>query len=109
MGTFLDLSEGPMVVESPPNTLGMVNDMFFRYVADLGNAGPDRGQGGSYLFLPPDFEGETPEGFFTFRSPTYSNLLFWRGFLTEGDPRPTVRTAQETIEIRPLGYFHTQS
>jgi hypothetical protein len=24
-----------VVVESPPNTLGMVNDSFFRYVADL--------------------------------------------------------------------------
>ena len=42
--------DGPMVVESPPNTLGMVNDFFFRYVADLGNAGPDKGKGGKYLF-----------------------------------------------------------
>ena len=48
--TWLDLRDGPMVVESPPNTLGMVNDFFFRYVIDLGNAGPDQGQGGKYLF-----------------------------------------------------------
>ena len=68
--TLLDLSDGPMVVESPPNTLGMVNDTFFRYVADLGNAGPDRGQGGKYLFLPPNWEGDVPDGYFTFRSPT---------------------------------------
>ncbi len=102
MGSFLDLSKGPMVVESPPNTLGMVNDMFFRYVADLGNAGPDRGQGGKFLFLPPDWEGEEPEGYFTYRSPTYGNLLFWRGFLVDGDPGPAVASARETIKVYPL-------
>ena len=40
----VDLREGPIVVESPPNTLGMFQDFFFRYVADMGNAGPDRGE-----------------------------------------------------------------
>jgi hypothetical protein len=102
IGSFLDLSEGPMVVESPPNTLGMVNDMFFRYVADLGNAGPDRGEGGKFLFVPPDWEGELPEGYFTYHSPTYSNMLFWRGFLEDGDPGPAVQSAKENIRIYPL-------
>lgn len=41
-GAWIDLSNGPVVVESPPNTLGIVDDMWFRYVADLGNAGPDQ-------------------------------------------------------------------
>jgi hypothetical protein len=102
-GTFVDLSDGPLVIESPPNTLGMVNDMFFRYVADMGNAGPDRGQGGKYLYLPPDWEGEPPEGYFAYRSPTYSNLVFWRGFLVDGDPAPGVRSLKEHTRIYPLG------
>jgi len=100
--TWLDLSDGPVVVESPPNTLGMVNDSFFRYVADLGNAGPDRGQGGKYLFLPPNWEGDVPDGYFSFRSPTYSNALFWRGFVVEGDPGPAVKAAREIVKIYPL-------
>ncbi len=54
---WLDLKNGPIVVESPPNILGVVNDFWFRYVADLGNAGKDKGQGGKYLFLPPTFTG----------------------------------------------------
>jgi hypothetical protein len=102
IGTFLDLSDGPVVVESPPNTLGMVNDAFYRYVADLGNAGPDRGQGGSYLFVPPGYDGDTPEAYYTFESPTYSNLIFWRGFLVDGDPKPAVDLAKEHIRIYPL-------
>jgi hypothetical protein len=101
-GGWLDLSEGPMVVESPPNTLGMVNDFFFRYVADMGNAGPDKGQGGKFLFLPPGWEGEVPEGYFTFRTPTFGNWIFWRGFLVERDPAPAVNAAKEHVKIYPL-------
>ena len=77
--TFLDLkADGPTVVEAPPNSLSFVDDMWQRYVADLGNAGPDRGQGGKYLFLPPDHEGEVPEGYFVFNSPTFGNWLVVR-------------------------------
>jgi hypothetical protein len=96
-------SDGPVVVESPPNTLGMVNDRFFRYVSDMGNAGPDRGQGGRFLYLPPDWEGDVPEGYFTYRSPTYRNLMFWRGFLVDGDPGPAIEAAKEMIRVYPLG------
>jgi hypothetical protein len=101
-GTWLDLKRGPMVVESPPNTRGMLNDFFFRYVADLGNAGPDRGRGGRYLFLPPDYEGDVPEGYFVYRSRTYGNLLFWRSFLQNGDAKPTVEAFKRSIRIYPL-------
>jgi len=101
-GGWLDLSKGPVVVESPPNTLGMVNDFFFRYVADMGNAGPDKGQGGKYLFLPPGWEGEVPEGYFTFRSTTYGNWIFWRGFLVDRNPAPAVKSAKEKVRIYPL-------
>jgi hypothetical protein len=102
IGSWLDLRDGPMVVESPPNTLGMVNDFFMRYVADLGNAGPDRGRGGKYLFLPPEWKGDVPDGYFTYRSPTYGNLLFWRGFLVDGDPGPAVEMVKEIVKIYPL-------
>ena len=51
---FLDLSEGPIVVEVPPGTgPGTVNDAFFRFVVDMGGPGPDRGKGGKYLILGP--------------------------------------------------------
>jgi hypothetical protein len=40
-------------METPPNVLGIIDDFWFRYVADFGMAGPDRGKGGKYLILPP--------------------------------------------------------
>jgi hypothetical protein len=98
----LDLTDGPVVVESPPNVLGIVNDAWFRYVADLGNAGPDRGRGGKFLFLPPGFKGETPDGYYVFRSPTFGNALIWRGYLVNGDPGSAVENIRKHARIYPL-------
>ena len=100
--SWLDLSNGPLVVESPPNVLGIVDDFWFRYVTDLGNAGPDRGQGGRYLFLPPDYEGDVPDGYFVFRPRTFGNLIFWRGFLVNGDPAPATASIKANTRIYPL-------
>ena len=38
---WLDLKDGPMVIESPPNVLGFVDDFWFHFVTDMGNAGRD--------------------------------------------------------------------
>ena len=54
----VDLKEdGPTVVETPPNVLGIVNDGWQRWLTDLGNVGPDKGKGGKYLLLPPGLRG----------------------------------------------------
>ncbi len=77
--TFLDLREwGPTVIEAPPESLCVVDDFWFRYVADMGIAGPDRGAGGKYLFLPPGYEGDVPDGYFTYECPTFTNWVVLR-------------------------------
>ena len=44
---FLDLKkDGPTVIEIPPDVLGILDDMYFRYITDMGAAGPDKGKGG---------------------------------------------------------------
>jgi hypothetical protein len=50
---ILDLTKGPMVLEVPPKALGAIDDYWFRWVTDIGLPGPDRGEGGKYLILPP--------------------------------------------------------
>ena len=77
--TFLDLKAwGPTVIEAPPQSLCVVDDFWFRYVADMGIAGPDRGEGGRYLFVPPGYDGELPEGYFTYHCPTFTNWVVLR-------------------------------
>ncbi len=92
---WLDTKEGPLVIEIPPHVIGMINDFWGRYVADLGTVGPDRGAGGKYLMLPPDYTGEVPDGYFVLRSRTYGNAFFIRGFVADGDPRPAVENTKQ--------------
>ena len=101
----VDLKQtGPAVIEVPPKVLGIINDGFMRYVADLGNAGLDRGQGGKYLLLPPGYEGEVPEGYFVFRSSTYRNWVMVRGFEQDtGRGEAALAYYKEHFKVYPLG------
>ena len=78
--TFLDLKAwGPTVIEAPSQSLCVVDDFWFRYVADMGIAGPDRGAGGAYLFVPPGYDGDLPdEGYFVYHCPTFTNWVVLR-------------------------------
>jgi hypothetical protein len=100
--TWIDLKNGPMIVESPPKVLGVVNDFWFRYVCDMGNAGPDKGQGGKFLILPPDYKGTPPKGYFVFKSPTYGNLVLGRGFMVNGSPKPSADSIEQHMRVYPL-------
>jgi hypothetical protein len=99
---WIDLKSGPIVIESPPDTLGLVDDFWFGYVTDLGNAGPDRGKGGKFLFLPPGYSGPVPEGYHVFESPTYGNWYITRGFQVNDDPKPGVENIKAHLRIYPL-------
>ena len=48
--SHLDLkTDGPTVVEAPPQMLGFLQDGLQRYLADIGPLGPDKGRGGKFL------------------------------------------------------------
>ena len=114
--TFLDLKrDGPTVVEVPPKTgPGTVNDAYFRFVVDMGGPGPDRGQGGKYLILPPDYKGPLngPIGaaeteingvkYFVARSPSYSNWVILRGFLVDGKTDAATAMFKNGLKVYPL-------
>jgi len=100
---FLDLkTDKALVIEAPANILGILDDMWMRYIADVGNAGPDKGKGGKYLILSPDYEGDIPEGYYTFKSQTYGVWFIVRGFMVNGDPKPAVDNIKNNLKIYPL-------
>jgi hypothetical protein len=104
--SYLDLKEtGPLVVAAPPNVIGMFTDFFQRTITDVGLIGPDRARGGLYLLLPPDYDGEIPQGYFAFKSKTYNVFLFFRTIMAKGDdgpePKPAVALAERT-RVYPL-------
>jgi hypothetical protein len=98
----IDLTKGPMVIEVPPKALGTVNDMWFGWIIDIGGPGPDRGQGGKYLILPPDYDGPLPDnGFFVGRSKTNHILYGVRAYLENNDPKPAAALIKERLKIYP--------
>jgi len=90
---WLDLKkDGPTVVDLPPRMLGILDDMAFLYMTDLGMAGPDKGKGGKFLVLPPGYKGNVPDGYYVVKSNTYGAWLFMRGYLDKG-----IKAASENI------------
>ncbi|MCW5736233.1 MAG: DUF1254 domain-containing protein [Enhydrobacter sp.] len=98
----VDLTSGPMVVEQPPQGLGTINDMWFQWIIDIGFPGPDRGEGGRYLIIPPGYTGPLPDsGFHVARSRTNRVLYAARAFLANNDPKPTVEQIKKSLKIYP--------
>lgn len=102
MMMWLDLSDGPMVLETPPNVLGLIDDFWFHYVTDFGNVGPDRGAGGKFLVIPPGYDGDVPDGYHVARSATYGNWVIWRGFQVDGSPAPAIAETKDLFRVYPL-------
>ena len=98
---FLDLKDGATVLEAPPKMLGAAMDTLQRFLVDIGPLGPDKGKGGKYLFLPPGYTGEVPEGYFVVKSPTYSVCYFLRGFKVDGKTDQAVALMKQ-LKIYPL-------
>jgi hypothetical protein len=108
--TFIDLSKGPVVISAPPLSLAIVDDMWWRYVTDMGLAGPDRGVGARYLLVPPGYKGPLPDdGFFIRRSRTNRIGVLGRGFLENNDPKPAIERVKQTLRIYPYipGFYGT--
>ena len=103
---FLDLKQdGPTVVEVPPRVLGFFNDLWMRPIGDVGIAGPDQGQGGRYLMLPPGYDGELPDETASIaavlRSRTYLVWFVLRAFMAPGgDAEPAKATLQQ-VRVYP--------
>ncbi len=100
--SVLDLSKGPIVVEQPPKAVGTINDMWFSWIIDIGFPGPDRGEGGKYLIVPPGYKGVLPEGgFFIAHSKTNRALYAARAYLEGNSPKAPVELIKKTMKIYP--------
>ncbi|MBD3940307.1 DUF1254 domain-containing protein [Microbacterium sp. NEAU-LLC] len=101
---MLDIErDGPTVIEVPPGSgPGTVDDAWFRFVVDLGAPGPDRGAGGTYLIVPPGYDGERPDGWFVAESPSAVNLVILRGFLVDGKPDTAVQLFENGVKVYPF-------
>jgi hypothetical protein len=99
---WLDTHKGPLVVEIPPEVLGLIDDFWYRWVGDVGITGADGGRGGKYLLLPPGHKGDIPAGYHVVRPGTYGSWLAFRSFLVDGSPKPGVESVKKHLKIYQL-------
>jgi len=96
--SFWNLADkGPLVVEVPPGlTAGGLIDIWQRPISDIGQTGPDKGQGGKYLILPPNAADVQAEGYYVKRSPSVQVWFATRGL------SPDTKAAEETLRQHRL-------
>ncbi len=104
----INVKNGPTVMEVPPGVLGPVDDAFFTWVTDIGFTGPDKGKGGKYLFVPPGYKGEIPEGYHVAKTKTYRNYTLMRAFVIEGDLKKTAAHIKKHWRLYPLSEANSQ-
>ncbi|MCS3894316.1 hypothetical protein M2171_003449 [Bradyrhizobium japonicum USDA 38] len=73
---------GPTVVELPPavpgaSFYGTIEDAWYVPLIDIGF----EGKGGKYLVLPPDYDGNVPDGYTPVRPATYNTMTLLRSIL----------------------------
>jgi hypothetical protein len=87
---------GPMVLEIPPagedgSITGSIDDGWQTALEDVGPAGVDRGKGGKYVVLPPDYKGKPPAGYIALPSDTYQSYALLRSILKSGSPEDVAK------------------
>jgi hypothetical protein len=97
----VDLRNGPVVIDSPKGAYGVVDDFWQRPVTEVGPFGPDKGNGGKFLILPPGYTGEAPPGYFAVHSLTNQVFYLGRASVENGNIKGAVDTLGK-LQVYPL-------
>lgn len=84
-----NLTDGPVVLEVPPATnknvfFGQITDHWHINILNVGPKGLDKGRGGKYLFVPPNYEEDIPTGYFVVNSQSYHISMVFRSIALNG-------------------------
>jgi hypothetical protein len=83
---FFNTKDGPIVLDLPPGDSngsfnGSIVTVWQTPLEDAGLLGFDKGAGGKYLILPPDYKGTPPEGYIARKSETFAGYMLFRSNL----------------------------
>ena len=86
------------MIEIPPGAIvGLLDDFWQRSVTDVGLPGPDAGKGGTFLLLPPGYDGEVPaSGYYVLQATMNNHNLLVRGIIVNNDVPDAVERVQQT-------------
>lgn len=99
---------GPVVLQIPPaddgSITGSIMDCWQTPLEDVGPAGVDKGRGGKYLILPPDYSGTVPDGYIVLPSQTSQCYALARSILKSGSDVDFIKAVDygKRISLYPL-------
>lgn len=99
---LVDLSlDGPVVIDVPKGVYGVIDDFWQRPIVEVGPFGPDKGEGGKFLLLPPGYAGSVPKGYLSAQSRTNRAMFLGRAFVENGNTEAASDTLAG-IKVYPL-------
>jgi hypothetical protein len=103
----LTTRNGPLVVEVPAEGekaayFGSFLDAWQTPIVDVGPSGDDKGKGGKYLFLPPDYTSAVAEGYLVYRPRTYAVNMAFRPVAKNGGTLEEVVEYGRSLKIHKL-------
>jgi hypothetical protein len=106
---FFNTKDGPVVLDLPP---GDANGSFNANIVtvwqmpleDAGLLGADKGKGGKYVVLPPDYKGTVPDGSIALQSDTFGGYMLFRANLKSHSDADVQRSIEygKRLKIYPL-------
>lgn len=104
-----DTRQGPVVLEIPPaegasSITGSLDDGWQTAIEDIGPAGVDKGKGGKYFIIPPDYKEKIPQGYIPMPSSTYTGFAILRSNLTDGSEKDIARAVAYGKKVKIYPY-----
>jgi len=108
MAFFNTKDAGPVVLEIPPadegSITGSIDDCWQTAIEDVGPAGADKGKGGKYLILPPDYKDKVPSGYIVLTTYNYEGFGLLRSILKSNSDADLAKAVAygKRIKLYPL-------
>ena len=106
---FFDTHDGPVVFEIPPGDKngslnGNIVTVWQTALEDVGLLGLDKGEGGKFVVVPPDYRGNVPDGYNVLQSDTFTGYALLRSNLkSHGDADVAASIAYgKRVKVYPL-------
>jgi hypothetical protein len=102
-----DLRSGPIVLEIPAkddqaSIYGQILNAWQVTIADVGPGGADKGAGGKYLLLPPDYDQPIPDGYIPVASATYRIAFVFRSVAAPNATQAEAYAYTKQLKMYPL-------
>ena len=90
------------MIEIPPGAIvGLLDDFWQRSLADVGLPGPDAGNGGTFLLLPPGYDGEVLRPATSCSGRRCTTTTCWSAASSSTTTSPTPSSASGSVKVYP--------